>query len=160
MSATPDPVPVARLLAAARALVGTPFLHQGRGANGADCIGFFGVVTQAVGLDLPRLCGFKPIANYDRAANPALLALIEAHATRLAAPVPGAGLLIQFPGAKYPQHTALYTDRGTIIHADARRRRERVVEVGFRGVWPRLLHSAWRIPWIDYDDGVSSNAVS
>lgn len=149
-----EPVPVAqlvpaqRLIDAARALVGTKYLHQGRNAAGVDCIGFVALAAQRAGLDLVRIVG-GDVRNYTQAASPDFLARVQAYATRIDAPVPGALVLFKWPAPTYPQHAAIYTERGTIIHALLRRRQ--VVEHGYRDRWLAITHSVWKIPGVLYD---------
>jgi cell wall-associated NlpC family hydrolase len=136
------------LIDQARKMVGTKWLHQGRSPGGVDCIGFLDVSAKRAGLDFEKMLGINLPVNYGRHPQPDLLRAYEAHATRIDKPIPGAVLLMQFNGEKYPRHVALYTERATIIHANAVR--GVIVEHGYRAAWPRWTHSIWRLPGLDY----------
>jgi cell wall-associated NlpC family hydrolase len=142
-------VSVAELLEAARKLVGVPFLHQGRTAVGVDCIGFMSATFLQRGVDLAELLGIKDSVSYGRAPTPFLLQATQLVCKRLGEPVPGAALLFQMPKAEHPHHFALYTDKGTIIHAEAARKKQ-VVEQTFGRPWKTWLHSTWAIPGVKY----------
>jgi len=140
-------IPAQRLIDEARALVGTRYLHQGRNAAGVDCLGFITLAASRAGLDL-----WTPVGgdrrNYSPSATPDFLAVVQQHATRVDAPVPGAMILFKWPGPSFPQHAAIYTERATIIHALMRRRQ--VVEHGYRDRWLSITHSVWKIPGVEY----------
>lgn len=50
-----EPLTRAAIITAARAQLGTPFRHQGRSAQGVDCVGLLICIGRA--LDLPRIVG-------------------------------------------------------------------------------------------------------
>lgn len=131
-----------RLIDSARSLVGTPYLHQGRTPDGVDCIGFVALAARLAGVDLAA--HFSDPGRYGREPSPLFLAITERHSQRIEKPVPGAAILFVWGTQKWPRHVALYTERATIIHADARRRQ--VVEHGYAGVWVRTTHSIWVHP--------------
>lgn len=133
----------AALIAAARALIGQPYRHQGRGAGGFDCIGMILHVAKPLGL-LPR----APFAaDYGRVGQPELERIVRDHCEELTtgAAAPGAMVLIQWPGAKFAQHCALSTGE-TLIHCCGIM--GKVVEHGYRGPWLKRTKSLWWIPGV------------
>ena len=107
---TPDAI-----LDAARALIGTPFRHQGRIPHLAlDCAGLVVAVAQAVGAEYADQTGYSRSPSGRLLENaldgqPGLVRVAQ-----LAARQPGDVLLMRFAGD--PQHLAI--DAGaTIIHA-------------------------------------------
>lgn len=136
---------------AARALVGTPTLHQGRNEFGLDCINLVDRATFNAGLDIPKLCGVEVPPGYGRLADPRLIQYIEEFGTRLEKPIPAALLVFQFVPRRPPQHLGLYTERGTFIHATLGGPKK-VVEVTYGAKWPQRTHSIWRMPGVVYDD--------
>ncbi len=104
------------ILAAARACLGTPFLHQGRIPGRAlDCAGLLIAIAQAVGADYRDVAGYGP--------NPSgglLEAALDDQPCLERVPVharcPGDLLLMRFDAD--PQHLAVLTGE-TIIHAYA-----------------------------------------
>jgi cell wall-associated NlpC family hydrolase len=137
------------LIAEALRLVGVPFLHQGRSVYGVDCIGAIALAASNAGLDPERATGLKDTRDYGRAATPLLLDMVSRSCVRVRDVEPGLLVLFRFPDEVDPQHFAILTDKGTIVHADARQ--GRVVEHGYRGLWLRWTHSLWRIPGVAYD---------
>lgn len=139
-----------RFIDAARELVGTPWRHQGRSKAGVDCIGLIVLSTANAGLDLATLCGVSDERNYGRLADPRLYALVEQHCEKVDEAIPGSLLFFQFPGDSYPRHFGIYTERDTVIHAEAKVR-SRVIEHGYRGRWLTWTHSVWKLPGVIYD---------
>jgi cell wall-associated NlpC family hydrolase len=115
------PSKVKQFLAEMRTWVGTPWKHQGRfkgRRGGVDCVG---VVAEA-----RKVVGFAPhwrdVKNYGRTPDPQRIRdELGTHLDRVEDLRPGAVLLMSF--GKDPQHLAVYTERGTIIHAYAQKRR-------------------------------------
>lgn len=130
------------LLIEARSWLGVPYLHQGRSRSGIDCIGLV--------IEVLRKCGRLP-AEFDERLNygpvptrDELAERVRYYCTRLADPEPGCMLTMRWN--QQAAHVALYTGE-TIIHAHTRLRGGgRVVEIGYRGHWPRLTDAAWRLP--------------
>lgn len=129
-----------RVVAEARACIGTRFRHQGRQPGvGLDCVGLVAVVGRRLGLvdydltaygRLPRpgeleghiaAAGFTPLAPAEAVAGDVLLMRVE----------------------RLPQHVAIRSDRG-IIHAWAATRR--VVEHGLDHGWRQRIVGAYRFP--------------
>ncbi len=101
-----------RIEQAARACIGTPFLHQGRiNGRGLDCIGVVIYCAQAVGADhwTSECYGRNP-------ANGLLEAALDAQPCLevVSGKQPGDILLMRF--ADEPQHVSVYTASDTIIH--------------------------------------------
>lgn len=139
-----------QLIDEARKLIGTPWRHQGRTTSGVDCIGLVALATRNAGLDLAAVCGVRDERNYGRRADPRLYALVEKHCTRIDAPIPGALLFFKFKGDRAPRHFGIYTERDTVIHAEAKVRGQ-VVEHGYRAQWVTWTDSIWKLPGVSYD---------
>ena len=139
----------AEFIDAARRMVGTPWLHQGRTPAGVDCIGMVLESSRNAGLDLIAHLGIEDPKGYGRNPSPELLARVEQYGIPIDKPVPGCVIFFQFPSEKRPRHFAIYTERGTMIHADSRR--GKVVEHGYRALWVKWTHSLWLVPGIDYE---------
>lgn len=147
------------LINGARVLIGTKFQHQGRNAEteGLDCLGLIQGAMSNAGLDLYEHLGIKdnqlyaPI--YDRNPHLRLSAEIAKFCIRLMPwpdpPIVGSMILMRLPGARYPHHVALYTESGTIIHAESYRTMQ-VVENTFGAPWTRCVNSHWKLPGVEY----------
>lgn len=132
----------ATLITAARTWLGVPFLHQGRNRAGVDCAGFFVAMMREADA-LPW--HFVDRRDYSRAPSVDLLEVIRSYCYPLEAVEPAALALIQWPRDPHPSHLGFITP-GTIIHAY--QSAGAVVEHGYRGRWPRLTHSLWRLPGV------------
>lgn len=103
---------IERIIAAARAEIGTPFAHQGRTPGIAlDCAGLVVAVARAIGLP------HNDDTGYGRSpANGLLESALDGQPclVRVATSEPGDVLLMRFQGD--PQHLGIYTGE-TIIHA-------------------------------------------
>ena len=103
-----------RIVAAARGLIGTPFVHQGRIPHVAlDCAGLVVAVAQTVGADAIDQTGYSrnPSGGLLEAAlddQPGITRIVPADRA------PGDILLMRFAGD--PQHLAILAG-ATIIHA-------------------------------------------
>lgn len=106
-------------VAECRKFLGVRWLHQGRSANGVDCVGLLVVPATALGILTPE----QDVANYPRQPDGEQLSgLLHQHCRRLSTPAdaqPGDILAIKF--ADQPQHVAVVT-RNTqwgpyILHA-------------------------------------------
>lgn len=104
------------IIAAARACLGTPFRHQGRLPGiGLDCAGVAVEVARALGCAPLDVSGYgrTPAAGQLEAAleaQPDLERILDREARQ-----PGDILLLRFTDE--PQHLAILTDEGTMIHS-------------------------------------------
>ncbi len=89
--------------------------------------------------------------NYGRQPSPILLDKVSTVCRRLTERRPGALLLFKMPRVPWPHHLAVYTDTGTMIHAEAVRVKA-VVEQTYGRPWSRMLHSIWALPGIEYPE--------
>lgn len=130
-----DPTFGAAFIAAARASLGTPYKAAGACESGANCLGLWAVVLRRVGQEelaraVERHSGFaQPPAR--SALLRGLLAAPQLERIKPRRARPGDLLLFKVAGA--PQHLALVTEPGMILHADAGA--GRVVEHGRPPGW-------------------------
>lgn len=128
----------ADIVAAARAQIGTPFVHQGRIPGKAlDCAGLLVTVAAAIGAEYVDVAGYSRIPTGVLAgvmeSQPCLVRIKVAEATA------GDVLVMRF--AKEPQHLAVLAG-GTIIHSHAAVRM--CCEHAFDDTWRRRVVTAWR----------------
>lgn len=142
-------IPADALIREARALCGVPWIHQGRTRLGVDCIGLIVLAARNAGIDIFRHCGIPQPRTYSRKPSAELFALVERHCRRIDSPTPGCLLFFRFVSDRHPRHFGLFTDTGTVIHAEAKVRC-RVIEHGYRAQWLRWTDSVWLLPGIDY----------
>lgn len=140
-----------RVLAEARAWIGTPFRHQARLAGvGVDCANLVIAAGEAAGVLAINEAAWRPFAGYGRQPNPnrmgaalaTFLAPLEAGRER-----PGDVAWLQW-ARDLPMHLAvlgaLPDRRLTLIHA--LESAGRVVEHDFTAEWPGRVVSWWRFP--------------
>lgn len=129
----------AAILAAARACIGTPFVHQGRIPGRAlDCAGLVVAVAQAIGAD------YRDVQGYGRTPSGRRLECVlddQPCLERIAAMdrQPGDVLLIRFAGD--PQHLAIFAG-DTLIHSYASV--GSVCEHRLASVWASRIVCAYR----------------
>lgn len=138
----------ADIAAAARSMIGTPFVHQGRvpGA-GLDCSGL-AICTAAK-------CGIKirDVPNYRRSPRPAqMIAILEEHLDRVAIDDARVGDVGFFWVLKpeLPQHVGIIVDRPgglAVVHAVADMKR--AVEHVLSGFWRERLLRVYRFRGLD-----------
>lgn len=138
-----------QLIDEVRRLVGIPFIHQGRSVHGVDCIGAIALGAKNAGLDPEQATGLTDTRDYARTTTSEMLEKMSQVCIRVKRAEPGVLVLFRFPLEKHPQHFAILTKEGSIIHADVKQ--GRVVEHGYRGQWLKWTHSLWRIPGVTYD---------
>jgi len=126
------------IVTAARACIGTPFMHQGRVAGvGLDCVGLARIPAVTLGLEIGDYDG------YSRQPDPAVmeaklnefLDLVEPGDMQL-------GDILWLSFAKEPMHLAIFAG-DTIIHAVSMGP-GKVVEHGFRAPWPQRVVGVYR----------------
>jgi cell wall-associated NlpC family hydrolase len=143
-------ISAAELVREARRMIGVKYLHQGRSIEtGVDCVGMGLAAAQRAGLDVLEFVGATLPGDYGRSPSPALMKLVQQHCRRLPALCPGALLVFKTPISRYPHHFAIYTDTGTMIHADGAQK-QAVIEQTFGRPWSRALHSIWALPGVEY----------
>lgn len=141
----------ADIVAAARRYLDVPFVHQGRGECGLDCLGLLLVVAKRCGLS------FKGLAVSDidvptYGMRPDTL-LLKQRLDHFLQPIPreqvavGDVVLLKVHGS--PQHLAIICDYPMvgelgIIHAYAPVRK--VVEHRYDPAWKRDTYAAYRLP--------------
>lgn len=145
------------LVAAARAWLGTPYVHQHRTRGVAvDCVG----LVIGAGLDAGVLStwteeAWAPHRNYGRAPNPehmgrAIRQFLEPLDISPEEVGPDAAVAFMGWRAHMPMHLAIMATtpdgRRTMIHAFGHI--GRVVEHGFDQEWPGRVVSWWRYPGI------------
>lgn len=124
----------ARIVAAARAMMGTPFRLHGRGGDGIDCVGLAAVALRAAGHvgPVPRAYGLRS-GDAGRARD----WLAAAGLSPVAKPMPGDLALVR-PGPMQ-LHLMIHVPGG-FVHAHAGL--GRVVEMPGACPWPSMGH--WR----------------
>jgi NlpC/P60 family putative phage cell wall peptidase len=134
-----------RIIAAARAWIGTPYRHQAslKGV-GCDCLGLLrGVWREVVGAEPERPPPYGPDwseTGSDALAEAARRWLLE----RKTEPVRGGDvLLFRWREGLPARHCAIATSAETMVHAHSG---ARVAEVAFRPWWHRHLAHAFRFP--------------
>ncbi len=126
-----------RVVAAARACLGTPFHHQGRAAGiGLDCIGLIVVALRAAGMEVRDRADYGP-----RPDGQSLIAALDAHGAVPAGEI-RAGDVLVFRYDNQPQHVALATGEESMIHSFAPARS--VVETAIGPYWRRRMVGIWR----------------
>lgn len=103
---------VSTIIAAARACLGTPFVHQGRTPGaGVDCAGLIILAARAAGITINAPEGYALPAHPQQLMH----ALQQLHPSAL---IEGGSVLLFRMGGQ-PQHVALATSPTTMIHAYA-----------------------------------------
>lgn len=126
-----------RVIAAARACLGTPFHHQGRAPKaGLDCIGLIVIALQSIGIVVrDRLdYGVRPDGI-------SLLAALKEHGAEKVSEIE-AGDILLFRFDHQPQHVALATEGDKMIHSFAPA--GGVVETGIGFYWRNRLVGSYR----------------
>lgn len=130
------------LITEARTWLGTPFAPQGRVKGlAADCP-FLAAVAQACGIQVIDADGYS-----QQPTMSSLRCAIEG-AGMVKVPQAEPGDIVVLKSALYPQHLALLTDVGTIIHANRsdHPRINCVIEHAYQGKWIRNTVSVYRFP--------------
>ena len=133
----------ADILAEARTWAGTPFHHQGRFKGvGVDCLGLVVGVGRALGLSQADATGYPRQPD-----GAALLAGLDAAYQRLPLGQQKPGDIMVFRIRRDPQHLALLTERGGMIHVHAAV--GRVVETSLDATWSARVVAAYRYPGVE-----------
>ena len=133
-----------QIIAEARALLGTPWAHQGRTPGvGIDCAG---VVVHILALNGIRY----DVSGYAYEPNGELTLHADSCLTRISKAAFQPADVLVFRIKKLPQHVALATDKG-ILHSFNRGpgTLSKVVETGLTDQWRAHIVAAYKFPWID-----------
>ncbi|MDO5657835.1 MAG: NlpC/P60 family protein [Paracoccus sp. (in: a-proteobacteria)] len=131
-----------RVIAAARAWIGTPYAHQAscRGA-GADCLGLLrGVWREVHGAEPWRLPAYTPDWGED---DDALERALRRWLWPSAGEAPGQVVLFRMREGRAAKHLGLISGAATFIHAQER---HGVVEVPLSLPWRRRIAARFRFP--------------
>lgn len=142
-----DPLTRDRVVATARAFLGTPFRHQGRSPQGLDCVGL--LICLARALDLPH----ADVTGYTRRAEGmGFLAHFRGQLTEIPLPAARTADVLVFVETVFPCHTGVLSERHGIphlIHAHAPRRQ--VIEEPYAPAWQAKARFAFRFPHLIED---------
>ena len=133
-----------QIIEQARALLGTPWAHQGRTPGvGIDCAG---VVVHILALNGIRY----DVSGYAYEPNGELTLHADSCLTRISKAAFQPADVLVFRIKKLPQHVALATDKG-ILHSFNRGpgTLSKVVETGLTDQWRAHIVAAYKFPWID-----------
>lgn len=128
------------IVAAARALIGTPFRHQGRLPQvGLDCAGLGIVVAKSIGIEIKDYTGYPrtPFDGmlkkmFDEQENLQQIGIHDIES--------GDVLLLRITAA--PQHVAIYVGNGYMVHAY--QAIGKVAEQRIDEIWTRKIVAAYR----------------
>jgi cell wall-associated NlpC family hydrolase len=134
ISATPTPMSSRQqVVDAARAWLGTRWVHQGRAKAGIDCAGLLIKVHEDLGLPVTDMAGYRRSPD-----GKSFLEHIRSQTVPAAYPLPGTiGIFRQ---SNFPCHTGIFAEKNgvvTLIHAYAGA--GKVIEEPFIHDWPILL---------------------
>jgi cell wall-associated NlpC family hydrolase len=128
-----------------RAMVATPFHHQGRVPGvGIDCAGVVVCAAQAVGIEVADQQGYSRIPSGGQ-----FLAAVKEHCEQIAADDVRPGDLMMFSWRTEPQHLAVVVamDPMSIVHAH--QQVGGVVEHEVDNAWWRRFRAFWRLRGLD-----------
>jgi cell wall-associated NlpC family hydrolase len=129
----------AKIVSVARSFVGVPFYHAGKSRFGCDCVGLLLAVAEEAGVLTYTPPGYSAgFVNGDL-----LLAEIERFADSVEFGPVQDGDIGVFTIAGNPQHAAILTAGGSMIHAY--QTVGKVVEHALAGAWERRLVGVWRL---------------
>lgn len=126
----------AEIVRIARSYIDTPYHHQGRQPGvGLDCAGLVVCACRAAGHAIVDYHGYSSVADPQR-----MYAAVRRNAEPIHGDLqPGDWLWLRLED---PQHLAIYTGEGTIIHALSRMGYVR--EHRYAAAWAARLHTALR----------------
>lgn len=137
------------IVAAAREIVGTPYVHQGRiGGVALDCAGVPVHVARTLGIPV------EDYASYGRTPNPAeLRGLLEKNLLRVRQDEMQIGDVAWLKFRETPQHLAIVADFRvggfSLIHAYNWSGLSKVVEHPMDKVWKARIVAVWRYPGVE-----------
>lgn len=138
MSGRADPAAVE---AAARAFLGTPYVHRASLAGaGCDCVGLARGVWRAVVGPEPAVPAYPEGGPGDRQA---LVRGLARHMIALPAPEVGVLVVLRMSDRAGPMHCGVITGRGSLIHALPR---AGVVEAPWGPAFARRLAAVFAFP--------------
>ena len=132
----------------ARSWIGTPWKHQGclKGRS-CDCVGLVKGVALELGLPV-GLVDAERYRGYSRLPNPGtMLEGLDAHLGRVRPEAAGPGDVLLFVIDGNPQHLAILSECGSIVHAYTQARG--VVEQAIPPGWRRRVIRAYRYPGVE-----------
>lgn len=138
------------IVAAARAFIDAPFVHQGRGNEGLDCVGLPICVARALGLVAPDF----DVTGYPRQPDGlTLLHLCDRYMTRIYRPDMQPGDVIAIRFEQLPQHLGIVGDYRhgglSMIHAlGTPDGKGKVVEHHLNAPLMRRFVAAFRLPGV------------
>ena len=115
-----SPITPAQIVAAARTHLGAPFRHQGRSAQGLDCVGLLVLVARALGQPHHDVTGYTR-----RATGMGFLRHFRDHLDEIAPANALEGDVLVFVESVYPCHTGILSQKdgcAQIMRCCARRR--------------------------------------
>lgn len=132
------------IAAAADAMVGVPFKHQGRNPHaGVDCAGLVLCSVWSAGCELPDCIGYGPQPQAH-----VLLAELQQRARRIHRDdaEPGDILLFQYR-VEMPMHFAVLLANNYVVHAHGQT--GKVIKHRLTAARAERLHSIWRVEGVD-----------
>lgn len=130
----------AKIVAAARAMVNTPFVHQGRVPHvGLDCGGLAILSAKQAGVEL------EDLTNYPEIPDGSFIALVEKQGEQIKLAQVEPGDFIMFRFERDPQHIAIVTEIDPIHIIHTWSEIEKVVENVLDDYWKRRIVSCYRI---------------
>ena len=133
-----------QIIAAARALLGTPWVHQGRTPGvGIDCAGVVVHILRLNGIDYD-------VSGYAYEPNGEMTAHADACMTRIPISSFQPADVLVFRIKRLPQHMAIATDKG-MLHSFNRGASplSRVVETGLTDQWRAHIVATYKFPWVE-----------
>jgi len=129
------------IITLARSLVGVPFLHQGRSLKGLDCVGVLVYIAKELGI------ATVDYTQYSREPDGKILQeKLNTYLHRKIIIDFSPGDILLMIDTKMPCHVAVYTDKGTIIHANSKL--GKVVEHRLSEDWRRKIRGVYTFPGV------------
>lgn len=131
----------------ARTWIGTPWRHQGTmKGGGCDCLGLIKGVARDFNMPQGQ-ADTEKYRGYGRLPNPVtMLEGLAKHLHRIPPEEAGAGDILLFMIEGEPQHLAILTEEGNIIHAFTHSRK--IIEQRIPNNWRRQIMRAYRYPGV------------